>query len=179
MRSHRWGTAPAVAVLLLGGCAGAGADELLVTDEPTTTTEYLQPDDTKYEPPPTTTTVAPTTTLPPPPSTTIPEPQVAPETQAPVAPPSTPQVSDGYNDPNNPAAWDRLAECEAWGDWSINTGNGYYGGLQFSLSSWRAVGGQGYPHENSREEQIRRGQMLWQQGGWRHWPACSLKLGYR
>lgn len=77
------------------------------------------------------------------------------------------------------SAWDRLAACESGGNWSINTGNGYYGGLQFSLSSWRGVGGQGYPHQASKAEQIRRAEMLRARGGWGHWPACSAKLGLR
>jgi hypothetical protein len=121
-------------------------------------------------PPTTSTTVAPTTTVPP---TTAPPPPPPPPAVQPVA------SGSGYNDPNNPAAWDRLAQCESGGNWAINTGNGYYGGLQFSLSSWRAVGGTGYPHQASRETQIAMGQRLWNQGGWRHWPACTSKLGYR
>ena len=75
--------------------------------------------------------------------------------------------------------WDRLAECESGGDWSINTGNGYYGGLQFSESSWHAVGGTGLPHQHSREEQIKRGKKLQAIQGWGAWPACSAKLGLR
>lgn len=75
--------------------------------------------------------------------------------------------------------WDRLAACESGGNWSINTGNGYYGGLQFSLSSWRGVGGSGYPHQASKAEQIRRAEILRSSGGWGHWPACSAKLGLR
>jgi len=75
--------------------------------------------------------------------------------------------------------WDDLADCESGGDWSIATGNGYYGGLQFSLSSWRAVGGSGYPHENSRAEQIHRAELLLEQQGWGAWPACSRQLGLR
>jgi LysM repeat protein len=75
--------------------------------------------------------------------------------------------------------WDRLAQCEATGNWSINTGNGYYGGLQFSLASWRAVGGSGYPHQASKAEQIARGEMLLKKQGWKAWPACSAKLGLR
>ncbi len=73
--------------------------------------------------------------------------------------------------------WDRLAKCEAGGNWSINTGNGYYGGLQFTLSSWRAVGGTGYPNQASREEQISRGKLLQARQGWGAWPACTAKLG--
>ena len=75
--------------------------------------------------------------------------------------------------------WDDLAQCEAGGNWHINTGNGYYGGLQFALRSWRAVGGTGYPHQHSREEQIRRGEKLLQIQGWGAWPSCSRQLGYR
>lgn len=78
--------------------------------------------------------------------------------------------------------WDRLRECEApdWaGGWQANTGNGYYGGLQFSLQSWRAVGGTGYPHQHSRHEQIIRGERLQAMQGWDAWPTCSKKLGLR
>lgn len=75
------------------------------------------------------------------------------------------------------AVWDRLAECESGGNWQTNSGNGYYGGVQFSAETWRAMGGSGLPHENSREEQIMRGQKLQKQSGWGQWPACSKKLG--
>jgi LysM repeat protein len=75
--------------------------------------------------------------------------------------------------------WDRLAQCESGGNWAINTGNGYYGGLQFSIRTWQAVGGVGYPHQASREEQITRGQILQARSGWGQWPACSTKLGLR
>lgn len=85
---------------------------------------------------------------------------------------AAPAVSTG-------SVWDSLAACESGGNWHINTGNGYYGGLQFSLSSWRGVGGTGYPHEASRETQIAMGERLRASGGWGHWPACSRKLGLR
>ncbi|MFA9432198.1 transglycosylase family protein [Egicoccus sp. AB-alg2] len=75
--------------------------------------------------------------------------------------------------------WDRLAQCESSGDWSINTGNGYYGGLQFSLSSWEWVGGEGYPHQASKAEQIHRAERLLERQGWGAWPACSSQLGLR
>jgi hypothetical protein len=75
--------------------------------------------------------------------------------------------------------WDRLAQCESGGNWSINTGNGYYGGLQFLASTWRANGGSGLPHQNSREEQIRVAEHLRAQAGFAPWPACSRKLGLR
>jgi uncharacterized protein YabE (DUF348 family) len=77
------------------------------------------------------------------------------------------------------SVWDRLAQCEAGGNWYINSGNGYYGGLQFSASSWRAVGGTGLPHQNSREVQIQMGERLKAKQGWGAWPACSAKLGLR
>ena len=73
--------------------------------------------------------------------------------------------------------WDRIAQCESGGNWSINTGNGYYGGLQFTLSSWYGVGGTGYPNQASRTEQIKRAQILQARSGWGNWPACTAKLG--
>jgi resuscitation-promoting factor RpfB len=89
--------------------------------------------------------------------------------------------SSGSSSSSTPSGsvWDDLAECESGGNWSINTGNGYYGGLQFSLSTWRAYGGSGYPHEASREEQIRIAKKLQADAGWGSWPACSSKLGLR
>lgn len=75
--------------------------------------------------------------------------------------------------------WDRLAQCESSGNWRINTGNGYYGGLQFSLRSWEWVGGSGYPHQASKQEQIARAEILLDRQGWGAWPACSRALGLR
>lgn len=76
-------------------------------------------------------------------------------------------------------AWDRIAACESGGNWSTNTGNGYYGGLQFSQSSWNAVGGQGLPSQASKEEQIKRAEMLQARQGWGAWPVCSAQAGLR
>ena len=74
--------------------------------------------------------------------------------------------------------WDQLANCESGGNWAINTGNGYYGGLQFNLSTWRSYGGTGYPHENSRETQIAVATRLRDaNGGYGAWPHCSQQLG--
>ena len=75
------------------------------------------------------------------------------------------------------ATWDRLAQCESGGNWAINTGNGFYGGVQFTLTSWRAVGGQGYPHQASKAEQIDRAEKLLAIQGWGAWPSCSKQLG--
>ena len=83
-----------------------------------------------------------------------------------------PSVPDG-------SVWDRLAQCEAGGDWSINTGNGFYGGLQFTLQTWNAFGGSGMPNNASREEQIRIGKKVQAGQGWGAWPVCSSKLGLR
>ena len=94
-------------------------------------------------------------------------------------PPPPPPPTRASGDPNDPASWDRLAQCESGGNWAINTGNGYYGGLQFSLSSWQAVGGTGYPHEHPRETQIEMGRRLYNQGGWAHWPGCTRSFGWR
>lgn len=81
--------------------------------------------------------------------------------------------------PADGSVWDRLAQCESGGNWSINTGNGYHGGLQFSQSSWRAVGGSGSASQASRAEQIARAEQLKTRQGWGAWPACSAKLGLR
>jgi hypothetical protein len=74
--------------------------------------------------------------------------------------------------------WDSLAQCESGGNWAINTGNGYYGGLQFNLGTWQAYGGTGYPHQASRETQIAVATRLRDAtGGYGSWPSCSAKLG--
>jgi uncharacterized protein YabE (DUF348 family) len=79
------------------------------------------------------------------------------------------------------SVWDALAECESGGDWSINTGNGYYGGLQFSYDTWHAYGGgtyAEYPNEASREEQIAIAEKVRDAtGGYGSWPACAAELG--
>jgi LysM repeat protein len=86
---------------------------------------------------------------------------------------TTAQAADG-------ATWDRLAECESSGNWSINSGNGYYGGLQFSQSTWAAFGGTAYaPRADlaTREQQIATAERTLASQGWGAWPACSRKLG--
>jgi uncharacterized protein YabE (DUF348 family) len=88
--------------------------------------------------------------------------------------PPAPVISDGD-------VWDRLAQCEAGGNWAINTGNGYYGGLQFNLGTWNANGGGQYasrPDLASREQQIAIATKVRDgRGGYGAWPACSAKLG--
>jgi uncharacterized protein YabE (DUF348 family) len=74
--------------------------------------------------------------------------------------------------------WDALAKCEAGGNWATNTGNGYYGGLQFSLGTWQAYGGSGLPSNNSRETQIAIATKVRNaSGGYGAWPACAASLG--
>ena len=76
--------------------------------------------------------------------------------------------------------WDRLAQCESGGNWHINTGNGYYGGLQFSASTWNAFGGNEFAStadQASREQQIYVAEKVLAQQGWGAWPACSASRG--
>jgi hypothetical protein len=74
--------------------------------------------------------------------------------------------------------WDALANCESGGNWHINTGNGYYGGLQFSLGTWHSYGGTGLPSQHSRETQIAVATKLRDaSGGYGAWPACAARLG--
>jgi len=107
-----------------------------------------------------------------------PEPEPAPQPASQPAQPASPSapapaVSGG--------PWDALAACESGGNWAINTGNGYYGGLQFSSGTWLAYGGGQYaPTANlaSREQQIAIASKVRDaRGGYGDWPACSAKLG--
>lgn len=72
--------------------------------------------------------------------------------------------------------WDGVAQCESGGNWGINTGNGYYGGLQFSQSTWAANGGQGSAHTASKEEQIRVAENVLASQGIGAWPHCGRYL---
>jgi LysM repeat protein len=75
------------------------------------------------------------------------------------------------------SVWDRVAQCESGGNWSIDTGNGYYGGLQFTLSTWHAYGGSGNPADASRATQIAVAEKVLAGQGWGAWPVCSVKAG--
>jgi LysM repeat protein len=86
---------------------------------------------------------------------------------------AAPVVADG-------SAWDRLAACESGGNWAINTGNGYYGGLQFNYGTWQSNGGGAYADRAdhaTREQQIDIASRVQAARGWSPWPACSAKLG--
>ena len=93
-------------------------------------------------------------------------------------PKPTPPPAAAPNFAGGNTVWDRLAQCESGGNWSINTGNGYYGGLQFNLGTWQAYGGTGLPSNNSRETQIAVATRLRNaSGGYGAWPGCAAKLG--
>ena len=88
---------------------------------------------------------------------------------------SAPSVANG-------SVWDSLAQCEAGGNWAINTGNGFSGGLQFTPSTWLAYGGGQYApqaHLATREQQIAVASKVQAGQGWGAWPACTAKLGLR
>ena len=76
--------------------------------------------------------------------------------------------------------WNRLAECESSGNWQINTGNGYYGGVQFGQPTWEEFGGTKYAARAdlaTKSEQIAIAEKVLDVQGWNAWPACSAKLG--
>ena len=78
--------------------------------------------------------------------------------------------------------WDRVAGCESGGNWAINTGNGYYGGVQFDQSTWERNGGLRFaPRADmaSREEQIAVAEVTRARQGWGAWPVCSGRAGAR
>lgn len=78
------------------------------------------------------------------------------------------------------STWDRLAQCESSGRWDINTGNGYYGGLQFYQPTWEGFGGLAYaPRADlaTRGQQIAVAERVLDVQGWNAWPSCSRQLG--
>jgi hypothetical protein len=80
------------------------------------------------------------------------------------------------------SVWDRLAQCESGGNWAINTGNGFTGGLQFLRSTWLGVGGAQYAPDAylaTREQQIDMATRVLASQGWGAWPGCASLLGLR
>lgn len=75
------------------------------------------------------------------------------------------------------STWDALAQCESGGNWAINTGNGFSGGLQFTPQTWAAFGGTGSPENASRTQQIAVAEKVQATQGWGAWPACAAELG--
>lgn len=101
--------------------------------------------------------------------------QAEPEPQGGNSGAAAPAVADG-------SVWDAIAQCESNGNWSINTGNGFSGGLQFAPSTWAGLGGTEYAPEAwqaTREQQIAVAQKVQSAQGWGAWPACTAKLGLR
>ncbi len=93
---------------------------------------------------------------------------------------AVPLVVSAPADAASDRTWNRLAECESGRRWHLNTGNGYYGGLQFSFSTWRDFGGGRFARRAdlaTREQQIRIAEKVQNQQGWGAWPYCSRKLG--
>jgi hypothetical protein len=99
-----------------------------------------------------------------------------------VAPsPTTPTPAPTYSAPTTTTLtyttnWDRIAQCESGGNWHINTGNGYYGGLQFTQQTWEAYGGLAYAARAdlaTREQQIDIAERVQRSQGWGAWPVCA------
>ncbi|MEU7423085.1 transglycosylase family protein [Streptomyces sp. NPDC040750] len=91
-----------------------------------------------------------------------------------------PLVAAGSADAADAATWNKVAACESSGNWAINTGNGYYGGLQFTQSTWEAYGGARYaPRADlaSRGQQIAVAEKVLGGQGPRAWPVCSVQAG--
>jgi uncharacterized protein YabE (DUF348 family) len=94
----------------------------------------------------------------------------------PVSDPVTEVVSRGTSRTPPDSVWDKIAKCESGGNWKINTGNGYYGGLQFSAATWKSVGGPGLPHQSSREVQIKYAKILQARSGWGQWGCAGARF---
>jgi uncharacterized protein YabE (DUF348 family) len=92
------------------------------------------------------------------------------------APQPKPQPAPSSNYAGGSSVWDAIAACESGGNWAANTGNGYYGGLQFNLGTWQAYGGSGRPDQNSREAQIAVAERVRAaSGGYGAWPVCGSR----
>lgn len=97
----------------------------------------------------------------------------------PLADPAPIPLADPAPIPSGGHDWDAVAQCESGGNWSINTGNGYYGGLQASLSTWNFYGGQEFaarPDLASREQQIAIAEKVLAKQGAGAWPVCGKNL---
>lgn len=104
---------------------------------------------------------------------------------APAALPALPAPNDSANVPAPVSApvrtssvnWDAVARCESGDNWAINTGNGFHGGLQFTLSTWHSNGGSGMPENAGRDEQIRVAENVLHSQGGGAWPVCFKRGG--
>ncbi|GAA1087014.1 transglycosylase family protein [Pseudonocardia alni] len=80
------------------------------------------------------------------------------------------------------ATWEKLAHCESTGNWDADTGNGFKGGLQFTPSTWKEFGGRQYApsaEQATKAQQIEIAKKVQDEQGWKAWPACTKKLGWR
>jgi hypothetical protein len=127
--------------------------------------------------PPSPTSARPTTSPEPPSAATGAPPPPLPPAERPPLPVAPPRP---HAPPAAEPVWDRLAQCESSGDWAIDTGNGYSGGLQFDAGTWRAYGGTQFAqsaHRATREQQITVATRVRDdRGGYGSWPACARKL---
>jgi hypothetical protein len=150
--------APDIGTLGAGGCRGG-----LVSTSPERPSPTSAPSTPSLEP-----SAAAAAAAPPPP---LPPPEPPPPPVTPPRPPASPAAE---------SVWDRLAQCESSGDWAIDTGNGYHGGLQFDAGTWRAYGGTEFApsaHRATREQQITvAARVRDDRGGYGSWPACARKL---
>ncbi|MEU5402525.1 transglycosylase family protein [Streptomyces sp. NPDC005963] len=97
-----------------------------------------------------------------------------------VAPLALLSATTGQASAADSGVWDRIARCESGGNWQINTGNGYYGGLQFSPATWRGFGGAAYAptaDRASKAQQIAIATKVQRVQGWGAWPTCSARAG--
>jgi hypothetical protein len=101
------------------------------------------------------------------------QPPAAPDTTTTVAARPAPQRTTR---PPAGDRWARLRKCESGGDYRADTGNGFYGAYQFTLGTWRSVGGAGSPALASPAEQDARAQLLYQRRGAQPWPICGRYL---
>jgi hypothetical protein len=118
-----------------------------------------------------TTTVAPAPPTTPPPTTPAPDPAPPPPTTPPQPTPPAPSQASGGS---NAGVWACIREKESGGDYTANTGNGYYGAYQFLESTWLSVGGTGYPNEAPPAVQDALAQVLQQRSGWGQWSTARL-----
>ena len=116
------------------------------------------------------------TPIPTPTLTPVSTPTVTPKPTKVSTPTATPIPSPTPN-PQDNTIWEALAMCETGGNWSTDTGNGYFGGLQFSQGAWNSVGGSRNPAQASKDEQILRGKILQKNRGWGVWGICARRLG--
>src|SRR5690349_2888714 len=92
---------------------------------------------------------------------------------------AAPLMAAGNASAATASEWDKVAQCESGGNWSINTGNGYYGGLQFSASTWAAYGGTQYAaqaNQASKSQQIAVAEKVLASQGKGAWPVCGTGL---